>query len=460
MPIETRFARGPGAPVPYRVDGNGSRGLLIISDWGAPYGAPGHAAFDAFVDALSRRGARTLTVLDGSVGPRRDAPDTAERINAARAVAEADELSRATVLGVADGVRVAAALAAEGGSLVERLILFDTFAADQRDQWGLDEESAVATLPQAASPTRVIKEFQNKGEASDWLRGMWRSVRQEVKDDPEAARVIDSLMDGDNRWSGGIGRLLRNVALVEETNPGRGERSMLSSIDVPTLVLEAQSEGSIGLDIAAQIPGSRHRLISQSSRWPWATPGIEQAILDAGPASSTAAAPLAAPAEVANDRILATVLFTDIVGSSERLAEVGDRAWRDLLEQHNRIVRSHLARLGGREIDNSGDGFFATFDIPARAVSCAVAIRDDVRQMGLAIRAGLHTGECERIDDNLLGIAVHIGARIAAKASANQILVSATVRDLVAGAGINFVEHGVASLKGIPGEWRLFEVVG
>jgi methyltransferase (TIGR00027 family) len=158
------------------------------------------------------------------------------------------------------------------------------------------------------------------------------------------------------------------------------------------------------------------------------------------------------------DRVLATVLFTDIVGSTERARELGDRGWRDLLERHNEIVRRDLERFRGREVDTAGDGFFATFDGPARAIRCGRAIVDDVRSAGLEVRAGLHTGEVELAGDAVRGIAVHTGARVAAQAGAGEVLVSQTVKDLVAGAGIEFEDRGARELKGIPGEWRLYAV--
>ena len=160
------------------------------------------------------------------------------------------------------------------------------------------------------------------------------------------------------------------------------------------------------------------------------------------------------------DRALATVLFTDLVGSTERAAELGDRRWSDLLEQHHASVRRELARFDGLEVDTAGDGFFATFDGPARAIRCAQAIVEGVRPLGLAVRAGLHTGEVELADGKVAGIAVNIGARVAGQADAGEVLVSGTVRDLVAGSGLEFENRGVASLKGIPGEWRIFAVVG
>ncbi len=157
------------------------------------------------------------------------------------------------------------------------------------------------------------------------------------------------------------------------------------------------------------------------------------------------------------DRVLATVLLTDIVGSSEHAAELGDRRWRELLEAHHALVRGELARWRGREVDTAGDGFLATFDGPARAIRCACAIRDGLHALGLEIRAGLHTGECEIISGKV-GIAVHTAARVAARAAPGEVLVSGTVRDLIAGSGIELEDRGVHSLKGIPWEWPLLAV--
>jgi class 3 adenylate cyclase len=162
--------------------------------------------------------------------------------------------------------------------------------------------------------------------------------------------------------------------------------------------------------------------------------------------------------EATPERVLATVLFTDIVGATERAAELGDRAYRELLEQHHDAVRAQLGRFRGTEMDTAGDGFFATFDGPARAIRCAFAIRDSLRELGIDVRAGLHTGECELVDGKAGGIAVHIGARVIGHAGSGEVLVSSTVKDLVAGSGIDFDDRGETTLKGVPGEWRLFAV--
>jgi len=156
--------------------------------------------------------------------------------------------------------------------------------------------------------------------------------------------------------------------------------------------------------------------------------------------------------------VLATVLFTDIVGSTAKAAELGDARWRELLGEHHSIIRRQLARYRGTELDTAGDGFFARFDGPARAIRCACAITNAVKELGIEVRAGLHTGECELVDSKVGGIAVHIGARVAKEAGAGEVLVSSTVKDLVAGSGLEFAERGTAELKGVPGEWRLFAV--
>jgi class 3 adenylate cyclase len=158
------------------------------------------------------------------------------------------------------------------------------------------------------------------------------------------------------------------------------------------------------------------------------------------------------------ETVLVTVLFTDIVGSTAKLAELGDARWRSLVERHHAVVRHHLGRFRGQEIDTAGDGFFATFDGPIRAIRCASAIGESLRELELAVRAGLHTGECELVAGKVGGLAVNIGARIAAEAQPGEVLVSSTVKDLVAGSDLEFEERGVAELKGVPGEWRLFAV--
>jgi class 3 adenylate cyclase len=192
-----------------------------------------------------------------------------------------------------------------------------------------------------------------------------------------------------------------------------------------------------------ELPGADHM--------PWI--GDQAAVLDEIEEFLTGVRP-----HPALDRVLATVLFTDIVGSTELVADLGDRRWRDVLEQHNAVVRRELDRFRGRELNTAGDGFLATFDGPARAVACAVSIRDAAKVLGLQIRFGLHTGELELAGSDIRGIAVHTGARVAAKAGPGEVLASSTVRDLVAGSGLEFEDRGSHELKGVPGEWHLYAV--
>ena len=232
-------------------------------------------------------------------------------------------------------------------------------------------------------------------------------------------------------------------------------RHVLPAIRVPTLILHSVDDQVVeigaGRYLAEHIPGARLVELHGVDHVPW---GCDSGlIVDEIEEFLTGARPVPE-----SDRVLATVMFTDIVGATERAARVGDRGWHDLLDSHHALVRRELEHFRGREIDTAGDGFLATFDGPARAVRCACAISAGVRALGLEIRAGLHTGECERMGDKLGGIAVHIGARVAALAEAGEVLVSSTVKDLVAGSGLAFQDRGARTLKGVPGDWRLFAV--
>ena len=233
-------------------------------------------------------------------------------------------------------------------------------------------------------------------------------------------------------------------------------RHVLPAIAVPTLLVHRIGDRTLPVEgaryMAERIPGATLVELPGDDHLPFV--GDQDEILDEIEEFLTGIRPSPAP-----DRVLATVLFTDIVGSTMRAAELGDRRWRDLLETHHAVVRKELERWQGREVDTAGDGFLATFDGPARAIRCACAIRDAVTGLGLEIRAGLHCGEVEIVGDDVAGIAVHTGARVAALADANEVLVSSTVRDLVAGSGIEFEERGEHELKGVPGSWRLYAVL-
>ncbi len=237
-------------------------------------------------------------------------------------------------------------------------------------------------------------------------------------------------------------------------------RDVLPAIRIPTLVLHNTHDPWVevgnGRYLGEHISGATYvELPEQGHITSAATAGPS---LDAMEQFLRRAWGAGAWEESEPDRVLATVLFTDIVGSSEHATALGDREWRKTLEQHHELFRRQLARLRGREVDTAGDGFFASFDGPARAIRCACAISEAVGELGLDVRAGLHTGECEVVDGKVAGIAVHTGARVASQAQPGEVLVSSTVKDLVAGSEIQFADRGLAALKGIPGEWRLFAV--
>jgi class 3 adenylate cyclase len=247
----------------------------------------------------------------------------------------------------------------------------------------------------------------------------------------------------------------RTLALVMPVAMEVDVRAVLPTIRVPTLVVHHSDDAIIppakGKYIAEHIPDAKYVELPGRNRYhsvePWRPSFQEIAEFLTGQ-----------QADVADDRVLATVLFTDIVDSTRRAAEMGDRDWHALLDAHDAVVRSQLSRFRGREVNTSGDGFLAMFDGPQRAIRCAMAIRDAVQALGIEVRAGLHTGECEVRGDDIGGIGVHIGARVSALAGANEVLVSSTLRDLVIGSGLEFEARGSYELKGVPGEWHLFAV--
>jgi class 3 adenylate cyclase len=232
--------------------------------------------------------------------------------------------------------------------------------------------------------------------------------------------------------------------------------AILPTIRVPTLVVHRTGDVTINVEggrfLAQHIPGARYiEFPGVDHPAPFGENAME--IADAiGEFLTGARTP------VASDTVLATVLFTDIVGSTEKAATLGDRRWHDVLDNHHATVRRNISRFRGREVKTTGDGFLAAFDGPARAVRCGCAITEEIRPLGVEVRAGLHTGECEVMGDDFGGIAVHIGARVASLADPSEVLVSSTVRDLVAGSGLRFRDRGSQALKGVPGEWRLFAV--
>ncbi len=233
-------------------------------------------------------------------------------------------------------------------------------------------------------------------------------------------------------------------------------RRVLPAVNVPTLVMHRKDNALVSFEsgryLADHIPGAKFVELPGVDHWPWMV-GAEDVLEEVFEFVT------GHRHEPEVDRVLATILFTDIVASTERAVAIGDRRWRDLLEEHYLVIRRELERYRGREIDTAGDGFLAIFDGPARAIRCATAASLGMKPLGIQIRAGLHTGECEIVGNSVAGIAVHIAARVASLAGASQIFVSSTVKDLVAGSGIVFEDRGTQTLKGVPEEWRIFSVV-
>jgi class 3 adenylate cyclase len=271
-----------------------------------------------------------------------------------------------------------------------------------------------------------------------------RVMASSFADDPEFIRAIAR----NHRLGASPGAALTIRRMAADVDV----RDILPAIRVPTLVLNMPATRGEAEYVTARIPGARRMEV----------PGPDYYVFLLGDSvyDEIEAFVRSLHEEHEPETVLATVLFTDIVGSTARTVQLGDRAWADLVQRHHSLVRSHLDRFRGRELDTAGDGFFAAFDGPIRAIRCATTIGTSVRDLGLEVRAGLHTGECEIIGEKLGGLAVNIGARVAARAQAGEVLVTSTVKDLVAGSDIAFTERGTAELKGVPGEWHLFAVTG
>jgi DNA-binding NarL/FixJ family response regulator len=243
--------------------------------------------------------------------------------------------------------------------------------------------------------------------------------------------------------------------IVQDRQLDRTRIVILTTFDVDEYVFEALRVGASGFlvkDTEPELLLQGVRAVARGDAL--LSPGVTRRLIGAFAATR----PPAFPTGSDPDRILATVMFSDIVSSTERAAQVGDRRWREVLDRHDELVREQLAAHGGQEINTTGDGFLALFDAPARAIRCAVAIRDRLRSAGIEVRIGLHSGEVELRDNDIGGIAVHIGARVTTSASPGDVVVSSTVKDLVAGSGIGFLDRGTHALKGVPGHWRLFAV--
>jgi len=436
---ETRYARSGDVNIAYQVVGEGPRDLVLVPGWVSNlevfWEEPTMVRFLQRLAAFSR-----LILFDkrgtGLSDRVADMPNLETRMDDVRAVMDAVRSSRAALLGYSEGGPMCALFSATYPERTTALVMIGSFA---RRTW---------TPDYPWGPTK--EEWEQSVEASvrDWGGPVGLDVRAPS-------------LKGDQRFREWWARFLRMSASPGANRALRlmnGEidvRHVLPTIRVPTLIIHNAGEQTVPVEagryMAERIPGAKYVELPGNDHLPWI--GNSEAILDEIEEFLTGVRRGPEP-----DRVLATVMFTDIVDATRKATELGDRRWRDLLDAHHTLVREQLAKFRGREIDTAGDGFLASFDGPARAVRTAASIADSVKQIGLEIRAGLHTGECEVMGPKLGGIAVHIGARIAGLAQASEVLVSNTVKDLVAGSGLRFEDRGTHALKGVPGEWHLFAV--
>ena len=361
----------------------------------------------------------------------RDLGSLETRMDDVRAVLDAVGAERAVLVGSGAGGQPCAMFAATYPERTRALVLVNT-------------------------PARAVKtEDYPYGLEPDAWREHLREVRQRWGERDyfeQQARMANPVADDEfvswfvtcQRFNASPGAALNFYRVLGETDL----RDVLSSISVPTLVLHSPAQRDEMVDVARRVPGGRSV----------ALPGDTLIETFESIARETSVFVGDERPEEVPDSVLATVLFTDLVGSTERAATIGDRAWRDLLTRHHEDVRRELARFRGEEIDSAGDGFFCRFDGPARAVACARSIVSCARELDLSVRAGIHTGECEVVGEKLAGISVVTGARVVALANSGEVLVSQTVKDLVAGSGFEFIDRGSHELKGVPGSWRLYSV--
>jgi pimeloyl-ACP methyl ester carboxylesterase len=434
----TRYAKSGELHVAYQVIGEdaGKPALLYVPGWISHvehvWEEPLCAAFLRRLASFSR-----LVLLDrrglGMSDPVPHMPTLEERMDDVRAVMDDAGIDRAALLGVSEGGPMCMLFAASFPERCSSLGLVNTFArfmSDEAAPWGRSEEDREQFL-------ETIVKTWGTGTSADVLAP---GVAQDPAFRERFARLERMAA------SPGRARMLLEIAFATDV------RAVLPTIRVPTLVLHRADDSAISADgsrdIAAHIPNARLVLVPGEDHLVFV--GDTEPILTEIERFVTGVRG-AAPAE----RVLATVLFCDVVGATQRAAEIGDAGWRELLLRHDRLVREQVERFRGRVVDAAGDGHFAAFDGPARAIHCAAALRDAARPLGLRLRQGVHTGECEAIGDKMAGLAVHLGARVAALAPPGEIWVTGTVRDLVVGSRLEFDERGCHALKGVPGEWTL-----
>jgi class 3 adenylate cyclase len=442
---ETRYASSDDVAIAYQVSGEGPFDLVyappFISHVELAWEIPSLAAHFRRLGSFCRliRFDKRGTGMSDRVG---SLPTLETRMDDLRAVMDAVGSERAAIMGVSEGGSMAILCAATYPDRVWALVLEGAFARTlwaPDYPWGIREQEFERELSEAMHgwgtrehSMQIARGLAPSASPDDW-EPLAKMIRQGAS--PGAARDLELMS--------------RQIDV----------RHALPAIQVPTLVLNRSDEDPFqvasGRHLAEQITEARHSQL----------PGTDHALFIGDPEGLAdeiktflAEAWAELPQRGESSTVLATVLFTDIVGSTETMAELGDRRWRELLHEHHDTVRRQLARFRGIEMDTAGDGFFARFDGPGRAIQCAQAITAAVASLGIQVRAGLHTGECEVADGKVAGIAVSIGARIASTAKPSEVLVSSTVKDLVAGSGLIFDDRGTHQLKGVPGDWRLYSV--
>jgi class 3 adenylate cyclase len=429
---DVSYARSGDVSIAYQVVGEGPTDLVFLpflsnlyTLWQAPH-------FADFGYRLAE-GRRLIVVNARGVGlsdrPRGFTIES--RMDDLRAVMDEVGSERPALLGIAEAAATCAVFAASNPDRVERLVLYDPWSQSMFDsQERSDELAKIPAQRDAWGGRELLEEFAVE------LNPQWA-------DDPAYLHWFvwhHRLTTSPSGWAD-----FRRMQVDLDVS------HVLPAIRVPTLVLSKERMGESSEHVASLIRGAEYATV----------PGIGRAIHENDFAVEAIETFLAGSAvRRIPDTVLATVLFTDLVGSTKQAAELGDREWRAVLERHHDLVRLELARYRGVEIDTAGDGFFASFDGPARAIACAREIVERVPDLGLDVRAGIHTGECERVGDKLAGLAVNVGARVSGAAGAGEVLVSQTVKDLVAGSEIEFEDRGTHELKGVPGEWRLYAVAG
>ena len=439
MPPVARYARSGDVHIAYIVEGDGPIDLVWIPPWisqveylwseASLAGVMDRLTSFARVITFDRRGSGLSDPLEG-------APTLEEQMDDVLAVMDAAGSEEAAIVATLEGGPMAALFAASHPDRTQSLTMYATFA---RSVWAPDYDWAWSAEQRNARMDECVEH---------WGEGL-------VAGSVAGSRMRDPRF---MEWAGRLERLAASPATIKRIFDLIGEfdvREVLPSIRVPTLVMHRRDDTFIKVEhsryIAERIPGARYVELEGPDNM--FAVGDSEAILGELEEFLTGTRHEREP-----DRMLATVMFTDIVDSTQRAADMGDRHWRDLLERHDQLFRRALERHRGREIKRTGDGFLATFDGPARAIRCAASITEAVEELGLELRAGLHTGECEVMSDDLGGLAVHIAARVMSYADAGEVLVSSTVKDLVVGSGIDFEDRGTHDLRGVPGDWRLFRV--